>query len=218
MSKHIMTCNVTGFQSENFVYNGWELGDLLGGSEVRVHVTSPVEFFNTQPDADDLMRIRKSPHFIQKAMIKRPLGYFTSGLFQDSLSFDIMPWDVSDSVDYRTHRMELSLHRIRATLFAYKLSRLETFNVTDKGRTFALRIFHPFDTLDYIYYTREVLGLREGTLVAAAPTGLEGLSVLPKSVDIWWDLQNDVMLTFDKNYAAHLYDLLSTRTSMEQLP
>jgi len=210
---HTLTRFITQDQFGLYRENGWKVQTFKGDTSgvTRVMTTTQVDFFGTQPTTDDLIRLLVKPQLVQRANIKRPLGKFTTGLFLDSLSFDFMSFDLSMKADlYRPDRIEISMYRIMATLFAYKLSRFEGFNVEEKGRAFALRIFHPFDNQQYEMYCKYLLQIRSGQLQLSDLSGLEGTEGLPKAADFWWDLDNDVLLTFDKNYAFRLVEMLRT--------
>lgn len=143
----------------------------------------------------------KTPEVFVKCGIRRPLNHFTIGSLTDSLLFSYNP-DCS-----LVHMTSYSLVRIKHTLWAYHLDRVEYFNVSQGDRKFALRVFHPFSTKLFNWYVEKLLDIRHLNF-SERSSGLESLTEMPKSIDLWWDVENDVILTFDKNYASHLNDML----------
>lgn len=212
---HTLTRFIAQDQAGAYANNGWVVGSkgaptIAVGKDAVVHrmTTREVEFAETDPSPGDLVQLPTPPYFVQRAHIKRPLGKFLSGPFLSSLSFDFMSFDLSTSHSHSPARVEISLHRILASLFAYQVSRFEGFNVEEKGRTFALRVFHPFSTVQYEGYCENLLQIRRGTQRLADISGLENSQGLPKLADLWWDLDNDVICTFDKNYALNIHEML----------
>ena len=143
----------------------------------------------------------KEPEVFVKCSIRRPLNRFTNDGFTDSLLFAYNP-DGS-----LVHLTSYSLARISSTLWSYHLSKVEEFNVSQGDRKFALRLFHPFSTPLFNWYVEKLLDIRHLNF-SARSSGLEYLTELPQSIDLWWDVENDVILTFDKNYALHLHTML----------
>lgn len=214
--KKILTRYISADQRGVFSGNGWTVSDDVHSSDpdqrlVRYEATIEVEFFDTDPSPLDLTRVLVRPQFVRRAQIKRPLGRYAGSHILQSMTFDFMSFDWAQSPacsEYDNHTLEVSLYRMRAQRFAYRVDRFEDFNVLDKDRTFALRIFHGFNREELARYCGFLLDIRSARHTTLDPTGLEALTGLPHGPDLWWDLDNDVIITFDKNYAFRINEML----------
>lgn len=143
-----------------------------------------------------------TPTLIQRADIRRPLGKFRDVRFFDSVSLHHMGSDIF------ALGVNASLRRMYHMRFAFDLFKAENLYIKKDDRSYALRLYTRFRGPELERYVNWLLLLRERKLKLAKPSGFTRDDVpagsLPHSPDLWWDVVNDVIFSFDKNYMARL--------------
>ncbi len=219
-----LTRYITDEQIGLFGVNGWTINKqdtMTVNGEKHFAATRDIDMGKVKSMAYEMVRVLVKPHFVQRGTIKRPMSIFARDHLLKSMSFDFMSFDWADrqsSPEYGTsqNQIEASLYRMVNTAFAYSVDRVDSFTVGIDGTTYIMRVFHPFSPRDFKAYVRYLLEHRKGNVRTYDLTGLEYIKERPHSIDVWWDLDNDTIITFDRNYIVRLPELLrATKDSLE---
>ena len=142
------------------------------------------------------------PKVFMPGTIRRPLRRYEDARFFDSLSLQAI------SNDKSAHSVHDSMTRMCHTRFAYATFKVESLFCTSDKRTFALRVYTRFRGEQLKRYVAWLLQIKRGERKLLRPSGFTDREIpegtLPKSPDLWWDTQNDAILSFDKNYMSRL--------------
>lgn len=194
-------------QHDGYIANGWTLKSMDKQNPGHVIVTKSIAALRPE-DRGKVEHIvsLKQPSLLQRATILRPLRPHRTSRVFDSVNIEHMG-------DQRfTLGLTSSLARMNHTRFAYATFKAENLVVRPAGRTYALRIYTRLRGDDLARYVHYLLDVRNGTLKVARPSGFElkdfGAESLPTGSDFWWDVENDVIFSFDKNYMFTLKDRL----------
>lgn len=142
----------------------------------------------------------RTPYLIQRGKINRPM---TDGRFSEMVDLDYM-----GSAEFEFGALPKSLRALQANVDSISVT-VEPRIQGDNGEN--LRILHTFGPDEYEEYLAYLLKLREGTLHTKESTWFD--KEHPKRFaslrcDVWWDIDNHVMWTFDKNFMKRLPDAL----------
>jgi hypothetical protein len=140
----------------------------------------------------------RSPYLIQRAEIRRP---FVKGRFTEAVDLDYM-----GSAEFEFGALPQSLRALQA--------KIDQINLTTEPRILegdrSLRVLHTFDRDEYEVYFGYLLELRAGRGHTKETTGFAASSVPSQYyiTDFWWDVRNNVMFSFDKQFMNRLSDRL----------
>lgn len=142
-----------------------------------------------------------TPYLIQRGTINRPL---VEGRFSEAVNLDYM-----GSAEFEFGALPKSLRALQAKVDSISLTTEP--RITDEGGA-SLRVLHTFTPDEYEEYVGHLLKLREGQLRTKESTWFD--KEHPKRFktlrcDVWWDIDNHVMWTFDKVFAKRLGDHLA---------
>lgn len=130
---------------------------------------------------------------IQRARIKRPFVETVS--LSSSVAFDYM-----GSAEFEFGALPCSLHRMKETAFAYSLRTVRSISQDDSW----LRVYSRYDQDEFNQYLQYLYDLREDKIRLKEWSGFYKIKTTGYSPDFWWDIENDVMWTFEKQYAKRL--------------
>lgn len=141
----------------------------------------------------------RTPYLIQRGNIFHPL-------VDDRLS-KAVNLDYMGSAEFEFGALPKSLRALQASID--RISLTTEPRILDGERS--LRVLHTFSPDEYEQYLAHLLQLRAGKLHTKEstwfdvdhPTRFKALRC-----DFWWDIDNHVMWTFDKNFSKRLVDVL----------
>ena len=200
-------------QCDEYVAHGWIFRkmDQEHAGFALVDKTVPAGAENAD-DTIQYVEHTKKPQYIQTGTIRRPLGKHRDSRFFDSVSLDHM------GGDFPYDSLPASMRRMFHTRFAFETFKAENLFLKKEHRSYALRLYTRFRGVDLDNYVSWLIALRNDDLKMRRSTGFSRASFpedqLPSSPDIWWDVQNDVIFSFDKNYMTRLPDHLAVSYSI----
>lgn len=190
-------------QHDNFIANGWNFVGMDRENAGCSLVSRIVEVPGDTEDVSVNISEPTKPALLQRAVVRRPLGKHTDARFFDSVSLDHM-----GSSAFEHNALPESLRRMHLTSFAYETFKAENLFLTVGGRSYALRLHTRLRGHELEQYVNWLIQLRSGMLKTKQPSGFTKQAFpddeLPKSPDLWWDIKNDVIFSFDKNYMKRL--------------
>lgn len=136
------------------------------------------------------------PWLIQRAQIQSPLADPKEATLTKSLRLDYM-----GSAEFEFGALPASLRRIRSA--HYNSTRLVRWITQDES---PLRVFSCFNEVDFAKYTEILSDLRFGNprLKEVSRFGANYPQGEFSRTDFWWDIENDVIWSFNKNYMNRL--------------
>jgi hypothetical protein len=141
----------------------------------------------------------KAPYLIQRGTINWPLVH---DRLSKAVSFDYM-----GSAEFEFGALPESLREMQ--------KRIDSVSLTVEPRIMdgesTLRVLHTFTPDEYEEYLGYLLKLREGHIQTKEdPRFQKDHSLRSKRLccDFWWDIDNHVMWSFDKNFMKRLPDVL----------
>lgn len=190
-------------QHDTFIENGWEFRSM---DKERAGYTMLAKSVPSSGDEDgQVLHINSSSNLpsLQRALINRPLGKF-----KDARIFDSITLDHQGSTTSVSNALPASLKRMYHTRFAYDVFKAENLFIHKDTRSFALRLCTRMRGAELEKYVDSLIAVREGRIKLKRPSGFTQVdfpdSELPSSPDLWWDVENDVIFSFDKNYMARV--------------
>lgn len=143
-----------------------------------------------------------TPYHIQRGKIKHPL---VEGRFSEATDLDYM-----GSAEFEFGALPMSLRALQARVDDIKIT-VEPRITGESGES--LRVLHTFTPDEYEEYVGHLLKLRAGTARTKESTYFDVEH--PKHFktlrcDLWWDIDNHVMWSFDKVFMKRLPDHLVT--------
>ena len=141
-----------------------------------------------------------NPYLIQRATIHHPRR---EGRFSEAVSLDYM-----GSAEFEWGALPQSLRELQARVDAIKVT-IEPRITGENGES--LRVLHTFTDEEYEEYFGHLLNLREGKGQTKESTYFDkdhSKHFKTLRCDLWWDLNNSVMFTFDKVFMKRLPDHL----------
>jgi hypothetical protein len=145
-----------------------------------------------------------NPYLIQRCKINRPLGEYVGLPVSKAVRFDYM-----GSAEFEFGAIPKSFREIRANFDQYKITRVPSVTET-KDVAVALRVFHNMSDGEFAEYTKWLESARanESNIDTKESVGLDPKGHYNKDVDFWWDIDNNVMFSFDKNFMNRLTEHL----------
>jgi len=199
-------------QYDSYTHNGWTFvgmdNDAPGYGIVQREVPLAIP-----EDSQVIIPHPMPPSHIQRASIRRPLGKYRDARFFDSISLDHM-----NGPGFSFDALPESLRRMHLTSFAYETFKAENLFLTKDGRSYALRLYTRLRGQELDQYVNWLIELRDNQRKTSRPTAFTkktfGDGELPHGVDLWWDVVNDVIFSFDKNYMTRMPEYLRISFSM----
>ena len=142
----------------------------------------------------------RTPYLIQRGKIKHPL---VEGRFSEAVDLDYM-----GSSEFEWGALPKSLRALQSMVDSISMT-VEP-RITDQGGA-NLRVLHTFDGAGYEEYFAHLLQAREGKLHTKESTWFDkdhSKRFASLRCDLWWDIDNHVMWSFDKNFMKRLPDHL----------
>jgi len=141
-----------------------------------------------------------TPYLIQRGKILHPL---VEGRFSEAVDLDYM-----GASEFEYGALPKSLRALQARVSDIKVT-VEPRITGESGES--LRVLHTFAPDEYEEYAGHLLKLRDGTAHTQESTyfGVDHSKHFKTlRCDLWWDIDNDVMFTFDKVFMKRLPDHL----------
>ena len=137
------------------------------------------------------------PYLIQRAQINRRLNEFKGERLSKSIDCDYM-----GSAEFEFGAIPKAYRAIRDDFLNYRQSKIEAIMENDA----VLRLFHNFNDEDLAKYTKYLLQMRgdQYALQTKENVGFDPNSYYYKRTDFWWDIENHVMWSFDKEFMKRL--------------
>lgn len=152
---------------------------------------------------------RKVPWLVQRGSINRPLGAHEGLPLSKAVSMDYMGSSYFEGMESSN-----SLRRLQSVESLCKVHKVENIFREEAGKKFILRVFGNFDDeQQFQQYVEWLMLMRDDKLNLEEPSYFEDTESTKAfrhrtSIDFWWDLENDVIFSFDKNFmnrvACHL--------------
>ena len=142
----------------------------------------------------------RTPYLIQRGKIKHPM---VEGRFAQLVELDYM-----GSAEFEFGSLPKSLRALQA--MADNISVTVEPRVTGE-RGESLRVLHAFSPEEYEEYVLHLLSLRDGQLRTKESTWFDkdhSKRFPSLRCDMWWDIDNHVMWSFDKNFMKRLPEAL----------
>jgi hypothetical protein len=147
------------------------------------------------------------PRLIQRATIRKPLNEYRDHPLTRAVELDYM-----GNALFEFGSLPTSLLKIESKFDQFKLTRVN--HITQDGSP--LRVFHCLGADDFNQYigflsqkrANEYLGAHTEELLMFCPTQWPGMNI-----DLWWDIGNQVIWSFDKLFMGRLRDHLSASFS-----
>lgn len=141
-----------------------------------------------------------TPYLIQRGKIHHPL---VKGRLSEAVNLDYM-----GAAEFEFGALPKSLRALQTKVDDISLT-TEPRIADESGA--CLRVLHTFTPDEYEEYACHLLKLREGQLLTKESTWFD--KEHPKRFktlrcDLWWDIDNHVMWTFDKVFSKRLGDCL----------
>lgn len=142
----------------------------------------------------------QSIYLVQRGKINHPMVV-------DRLSKTV-DLDYMGSAEFEFGALPKSLRTLEA-LINQTMMTVEPRITDDAGRS--LRVLHTFSDEEYEEYFSKLLTLREGKTRTKESTWFDKNHATMFKIlrcDFWWDINNHVMWSFDKNFMKNLPDVL----------
>lgn len=139
----------------------------------------------------------QAPYLIQRATIETPLADDSSRLSQ-AVNFDYM-----GSAEFEFGALPKSFRRIEAVADDWKCRRVEEIKEGDKP----LRVYSALTDDEFEQYKQHLIAARSGKLHTKESTYFEhdhAERFKYARADFWWDIDNDVMFGFHKQFMNRL--------------
>lgn len=181
---------VEASEQKPYLNAGWSVSDELCNI---IHRTLPNEHTMIK---NEIFISLKKPDLIQRGNINRPM-----------LRYSGSPITGAVSLHYTGNRMfegmlTHSLLSILAQFFKYEVYVVPSLTRSIKGKPCALRVFGCFDTdAQKEEYIEHLTSLYSGDLPVHEWAAFDRDSAI---ADFWWDLTNNVLFTFDRNFMERL--------------
>lgn len=196
-------------RKQEYLDTGWEIESVNERRVVVKYVKETNGSYNRSEPIEHSV-----PYLIQRGKIVRPLGEQKGVSISRAVDMDYM-----GSAEFEFGALPLSLRMIQAQFPMYKMHRIENFKVVEDGKDRFLRVFANFDTedqlADYVKWLTQLetggLRLKERSNFALSDRG----PAFPKRekndysfTDFWWDINNNVFFSFDKNFMNRLPEIM----------
>lgn len=190
-SKQVPTPRLPSYQNL-----GWLMREVLPNNLVLIDKTMIVP--TTEHPSEHVEPT--GPTFLQRGTICRPLGQFS-----DAPLFEAVEMDFMGAAEYENGALIRSLRRFEAQALLYEMINDEQITAQVDGREFALKLFANFDSLQQ---RDEYMIDLYAMFHKASKADLLGINVKDRislvRTDFWWDIKNDVFMSFDKQFMSRL--------------
>lgn len=151
----------------------------------------------------------ETPYLIQRAKIDRPLNGAVGLPLSKAVRFDYM-----GSAEFEFGAIPAAFREVRDNYPSY---RADTVPSIMEGESM-LRVFHGLSAADFPLYVRFLEALRdsEHSIQTKEAVGLDPKSFANTRTDFWWDINNNVMFSFDKYFMRRLPAHLETSFKLIQ--
>lgn len=188
-----------------YTNNGWVLGATVGRNQSKQFMTRTL-VTGTGRDQRESIEFRH-PYLIQIGKIRRPMGKFHNATLTEAVELEYM-----GAAEFEWGALPLSLRRVQAQLSLYHIIKCEElFATSAEGKTFVMRMFANFDTEEQERQYRDwILEIVNGTRYTKEWTCLQrserpnGTGLPKRGTDFWWDIRNDIFMSFDKLFMSRL--------------
>lgn len=187
---------VTPSEVSLYQQNGWNIFNDSDPNKVYMNIDA--ENGKTYIDTDWVKP--HDPYLIQRGLINRPLGDSKGKRFFQTVNFDYM-----GSAEFEFGALPASLNRLRVLNFKAKLHKFD--GITYNGQPLRIWTYYEGEQLEII--KKNLLKLRGGETYTKEWTYFANDMNLSKC-DLWWDIKNDVIFSFDKLYMNRLQQHLGT--------
>lgn len=188
--RSVLTKTIPGHRVAAYINMGWH--NALDVTKVEFDHSGFYQLFKVMDTADekfDMTIHSAKPKSIQTGVIKRPLGLYENSPVSEAVVLGLR--DCNEVYDMTSS----SLRRMQAQFNLYQLSKIDSITRIQSTHRFVLRMYANFDSVEertqYLSWAQQ--------FIEATPN---------KKVDFWWDTQNDVLMSFDKNFMGHLEGVL----------
>lgn len=141
-----------------------------------------------------------TPYLIQRGKIVRPMP--------DDRFSKLVDLDYMGSAEFEFGALPKSLRALQARVDSISIT-VEPRITGENGES--LRVLHTFSPEEYEQYVAYLLQARDGKLRTKESTWFDKdhAKRFPSlRCDVWWDIDNHVMWSFDKNFMKRLPDAL----------
>ena len=145
------------------------------------------------------MMTAHDPYLIQRCRIRHPL---VEGRFSEAVETEYM-----GSSEFEFGTMPKSLRALQAGVDNIKLT-VEPSITTGENNDRRLRVLHMFNDAEYATYLEQLVLMRADKLRLKESSHFTAKRADWHRADLWWDLENHVMFSFDKVFMKRLPDVL----------
>jgi len=141
----------------------------------------------------------KKPYLVQRGKINRSLGEHKDQKFSNAVSLEYM-----GSAEFEWGALPRALRALESIKDSLVVT-TENSLTDDSGSS--LRVMHGFNQQDYDEYIGYLKLMREdiGVIMLKEWSGFTKTKVTTYSTtDLWWDIENNVMWSFDKSFMSRL--------------
>lgn len=143
-----------------------------------------------------------NPYLVQRGKIERPLGSFRGFRFSKAVDLDYM-----GSAEFEFGALPSALRKMQALWPLYKVHRYDAVKINVDGREYVLRVLTWFQGDQIDQYAGKLLTMRQGDIRTKERTEFNFPDgQLPGRTDIWFDLDNLTVFSFDKNFMNHVME------------
>lgn len=140
----------------------------------------------------------KPPYLVQRGRIRRPLDKFQTERLSRAINFDYM-----GSSEFEFGAIPASFRAFRDNFDQFKVSTVPQITEDDVP----LRVAHCLSDEDFQTYVDYLLRLRNerlGKLHTKEAVRFDPTSTYYKDTDIWWDIEHQVIWSFDKTFMKRI--------------
>lgn len=180
--------------------HGWSQS-LRHGSLKPDTMWVELSYNNGQSYTDHFVIERKTPHLILLGKIVRPFSRVEGRGLSSSLDLEYM-----GSAEFEYGAIPRSLSRIYHQRFAYQKHRIDEVFIQQQDCKYVCRLFTHFKGDDLAAYRAFLVELQAGKHENHLKefSQFDFKEGMPKRNDFWWDIENDCMWSYDKQYMGRL--------------
>jgi hypothetical protein len=197
----MLTKIIAASKKAAYVHEGWEVSEVQPEglhkslTQVQIDDSSVTTFTLARTDA----------FLIQRAKIRRPLSFSQHRSFMESVDIDHMGYP-----ELTTNAITQMLRRIRHHFFDYSVHRRDDITLHVENRKYALRVFSYFEGDNLNKYLDQLGEIQKGTRQTRGPTFFDTIYTLPKLSDVWIDVANDTIFSYDRQFMNRVVGHLQT--------
>lgn len=178
--------------------NGWVMNGLYACS--RDDYRQVVFSYDDHRQYQDFQVIkRKSPWLIQRGSIVRPLNSVAGKPLSKAVS-----WDYMGSAEFEFGAFPAALRRMYTQKFDYQTHRLEQVALQVGDNKYVLRLYTHFEGEDLKEYIDALLKLQKGSMQLKERSCFDFSDHLPENIDVWFDIENDCIFSYDRHFMQRL--------------